>query len=82
MAMRERMPKRMRNAASAGWKAPFSGLRHTSSKRAVKHTMKAALVRQLGGVKQVCLLSFGEEELCGREPFDKMHESMAVRALP
>jgi hypothetical protein len=28
------------------------------------------------------LLSFGKEELGGREPFDEMHRSMAVRATP
>jgi hypothetical protein len=28
------------------------------------------------------LLSFGKEELGGREPFDEMHEPMAVRATP
>ena len=63
-------------------KALFSGMRHTSSKHAGKHTVSAAWSWRLGRVKQVCLLSFSEEELCGREPFDEMHESMAVRALP
>ena len=72
----------MRNAASGGRKALFSGLRHTSSKRAVQHAMSVAWNRLLGRVKQVCLLWLSEEELCDREPFDEVHESMAARALP
>jgi hypothetical protein len=72
----------VRKAAWDGWKAVFSGMRHSSSGRAAKHTGTAALFWQLGGVKQVCLPSFSEEELCDREPFDEMHESMAARALP
>ncbi len=60
----------------------FRGLRHTPSECAAKHAMKAAWNRQLGRVKQVCLLSLSEEELCGREPFHEMHEAMAARALP
>ena len=64
------------------WKVLCSGLRHTSSEHAAKHTVKAALLWQLGGIKQVYLLSLREEELCDREPFDEMHESMATRALP
>ena len=57
-------------------------MRHTFGERAAQHTVKAALLWLLGGVKQVCLLSLSEEELCDREPFDEMHESMAARALP
>ena len=81
-AMRNGCRRGCGTTASGRWKALFSGLRHTSSERAAKHTVKAALLWQLGGVKQVCLLSFSEEELCDREPFDEMHESMAARALP
>ena len=33
----------------------YSGLRHTSSKRAARYMVKAALLWQLGGVKQVYL---------------------------
>ena len=72
----------MRNTASDERKALFSGLRHTSSECAGQHAMSAAWNRQLGRVKQVCLLSLSEEELCGREPFDEVHEPMAARALP
>ena len=72
----------MRNEDRRGCKAPFSGLRHTSSKCAAKHTGKAALLGQLGGVKQVRLLWFGEEELCGSHSLKKMHEAMAARTLP
>ena len=72
----------MRNTASAGRKAPFSGLRHTSSKCAVQHAMSAAWNRLLGRVKQVCLLWFGEEELGGGHSLKEMHASMAARALP
>ena len=72
----------MRNTTSEGRTALFSGLRHTSSECAAQHTMSAAWNRQLGRVKQVCLLSLSEEELCDREPFDQMHEPMAARALP
>jgi hypothetical protein len=46
-------------------KRHFPGLRHTSIKRAMKHTAKAALVRQLGRIKPIFLFLFGEEELCG-----------------
>ena len=60
----------------------YLGLRHTSSEYAAMHTVKAVLIWQLRGVKQVCLLSLSEEELCDREPFDEMHESVASRALP
>ena len=48
----------------------------------MQHAVKAALHWQLGRVKQVYLLSLSEEELCDRESFDQMHESMAARALP
>jgi hypothetical protein len=48
----------------------------------MKHTVKAALVRQLGGIKQVFLFQFGEEELRGSHPLNEMHELMAARALP
>jgi len=64
------------------WKVLYSGLRHTSSEYAAMHTVKAVLIWQLGGVKQVWLLSLSEEELCDREPFNEMHESVAARALP
>ena len=69
-------------AALGRGKVLYSGLRHTSSEHAAKHTVKAVLIWQLGGVKRVGLLWFSEEELCDREPFDEMHESMAARALP
>ena len=72
----------MRNEDRHGFKAPFSGLRHTSVEHAAQHTMNAALLRRLGGVKQVGLLWFGEEELCGRHSLKKMHEAMAARTLP
>jgi len=36
----------------------YSGLRHTSREHAAKHTVKAAMLWQLGGVKEVYLLSF------------------------
>lgn len=71
----------MRNEDRRGCKAPFSDLRHTSSKRAAQHTMNAELLRQLGGVK-IRLLWFGEEELCGSHSLKKMHEAMAARTLP
>ena len=73
--------KMMRNEGRRGCKAPFSGLRHTSGEHAAQHTMNAALLRQLGGVK-VRLLWFGEEELCGSHSLKKMHEAMAARTLP
>ena len=57
-------------------------MRHTSSKHAAKHTMIAALNWRLGRVKLTCLLSFSEEDLSDREPCDKVHASMTVRALP
>ena len=78
----QRMTKRMRKAGLGGRKGLYSDLRHTSSKRAAKQAMKAVLLWQLGGVKQVGLLSGSEEELCGGEPFDERHEAMAARALP
>lgn len=59
-----------------------SGLRHTCSECAVQHAMSAAWNKLLGRVKQVCLLSLSEEELCRREPFDEMHASMAPRTFP
>ena len=79
---RNRCGERLRDAALGRGKMLLSGLRHTSSERAVQHAMSAAWNRQLGRVKQVYLLWFSEEELCDREPFDEMHESMAARALP
>ncbi len=78
----QRMAKRKRDPALDRWKAPFSGLRRISSEHAAKHTGKAVLLWQLRGVKQVYLVSFSEEELCDREPFDEMHESRTARALP
>jgi len=48
----------------------------------MKHTVKAALIEQLGRIKPVSLFVFGEEELCGRHPLHEKHESMAVRARP
>ena len=79
---RNRCRETLQDAALGRGKVLYSGLRHTSSEHAAKHTVKAALLWQLGGVKQVYLLSLREEELCDREPFDEMHESMATRALP
>jgi len=64
------------DAALGRGKVLYPGLRHTSSEHVAKHTVKAALLWQLGGVKQVGLLSFSEEELCDRELFDEMHESI------
>ena len=61
----------MRDADRRGCKGLFSGLRHTSSEHAAKHTMIAAWIWQLGRVKQVYLLSFSEEELCDEQPFDE-----------
>ena len=58
------------------------GIDQLKDSLAVQHAMSAAWNRLLGRVKQVCLLSLSEEELCGREPFDEMHESMAARAHP
>ena len=63
-------------------KRHFSDPRHTSIKRAMKQTVKVALVEQLGRIKSVFLLVFGEEQLCGRHSLNEMHESMAVRARP
>ena len=48
----------------------------------MKQTVKAALVEQLGRIKPVFLVVFGEEELCGSYPFNQKHGSMAVRARP
>ncbi len=56
--------------------------RHRWSGRAGKHASIVVLSQLLRGVKGVELLSFDKEELRGREPFYKMHESMAVRASP
>jgi len=51
-------------------------------KRAMKHAVKASLVRQLGRIKPIFLLVFGEEELCDSHALNEIHEPMAVRALP
>jgi hypothetical protein len=48
----------------------------------MKHTGKAALVKQLGRIKPVFLPVFGEEELCDSHALNQMHEPLAVRALP
>jgi hypothetical protein len=72
----------MRSDKLCGCKAVFSGMRHTAGEHAGQHTMSTVWNRRLGRVKQVCLLSLSEEELCGREPFDEMHKSMTARALP
>jgi len=45
----------------ADGKRQFSDLRHTSIKRAMKHTLKAALLKQLGRIKPIFLLVFDEE---------------------
>ena len=79
---RNRCGETLRDAALGRGKVLYSGLRHTSSEHAAKHTVKAVLIWQLGGVKQVYLLSFSEEELCGREPFDEIHGAMTTRTLP
>jgi len=63
-------------------KVDSSGLRHTSIKRAMKHSVKAPLVKQLGRIKPVLLFVFGEEELCDSHALDQMHGPMAARALP
>ena len=73
----QQMRETLRDAALGRGKVQYSGLRHTSSQHAAKHKVKAVLIWQLGGVKQAHLLSLNEEELCDREPFDEMHESMA-----
>jgi hypothetical protein len=78
----QQMREMLRDAALGRGKVLYSGLRHTSSEHAAKHTVKATLLWQLGGVKLVYLLSFSEEELCGSHPLKKMHESMAARARP
>lgn len=63
-------------------KRHFSDRRHTFTKCAMKHTVKAALVKQLGRIKPVLLLVFGEEKLCGSDALNQMHEPMTARALP
>ena len=55
---------------------------HTSIKRAMKHAVKAALIRHLGRIKPVFLLVFGEEQLCDSHALNQMHGSVAVRARP
>lgn len=50
--------------------------------RAVKHTLMAVLVRQLGRIKPVFLLVFGEEELCDSHALYQIHDSMTARARP
>jgi hypothetical protein len=77
----QQMREMLRDAALGRGKVLYSGLRHSSSEHAAKHTAKASLL-WLGGVKLVYLLSFSEEELCGSHPLKKMHESMAARARP
>ena len=42
-------------------------------KRAMKHAVKASLVRQLGRIKPIFLLVFGEEELCDSDALDQKH---------
>jgi hypothetical protein len=66
----------------ADGKRRSSDPRHTSIKRAMKHTVKAALVRRLERIKPVSPFLFGEEELGSRHPLHEKHESMAVRARP
>ena len=74
--------KMVRNKYWTDCETPFSSLRHTSIKRAMKHAMKASLVRQLGRIKPVSLLVFGEEQLCDSHALNQMHGSMAMWALP
>ena len=62
-------------------KRHFSEPGHTSIKHAMKPAVKAVLVRRLGRIKQVFLLVFGEEELCGRHSLNEMHQFMAVHLL-
>ena len=71
-----------RTEAERDAKGDFPGLRHTSTPCAIKHTLNAALVKQLGRIKPVFLLVFGEEELCDSHSQNQMHEPMAARALP
>ena len=78
---RNRCRETLQDAALGRGKVLYPGLRHTSSEHVAKHTVKAALLWQLGGVKQVGLLSLSEEELCSRHSLKKMHEAMAARAL-
>ena len=63
-------------------KRHVSELGHTSIKRAMKHALTGALVKQLGRIKQVSPFLFGEEQLCGRHSLNEKHGAMAVRALP
>lgn len=76
------MKRRWGTTTGADRKRHFSDPRHTSIKRAIKHTVKAALVKQLGRIKPVSLLVFGEEQLCDSHALNQMHGSMAARALP
>ena len=76
------MSRRWRTTTGADKKGHFSDPRRTSIRRAMKQTVKAALVEQLGRIKPVFLLVFGEEELCDSHALNQIHESMAVRALP
>jgi len=48
----------------------------------MKHMVKAALVKQLGRIKPVFLLMFGEEELCDSHALNQIHDSMTAQALP
>ena len=48
----------------------------------MKHALRATLVRQLGRIKPISLLVFGEEQLCDSHALNELHESTAVRALP
>jgi len=79
---RDLMGRRCGTKSGAGCEEPFSGLRHTSTKRAMKHAVRAALVRRLGRIKQVSRFLFGEEKLCGSYPLKETHGSMAMWALP
>ena len=77
-----RCRRRWGTTTDADKKRPFSDPRHTSIRRATKQTVKATLVEQLGRIKPVFLLVFGEEQLCDSHWLNQMHGSMAVRALP
>ena len=74
--------KRTNPSISEHRKLCFSGLRHASGKCAVQHAMSVAWNRLLGRSQAGMPPFVEQEELCGREPFDEVHECMAARALP
>jgi hypothetical protein len=67
-----------------GFSSVYAGSSHRvlAGKCAMKHTVNAVFVKQLGRIKPVFLLVFSEEELCDSHALNQMHEPMAARALP